>query len=147
MLCREAWGDGFLKQLSSDLAEEFPEMKGFSYRNLKSIRQLYLYYSQEDMIGKQLVSQLESAFFSVPWGHHILIMQRCKAVNMAMFYIRQIVENNWSRTVLDWQMDSRLYERQCKAVSNFSQPFPFGALARRMGEVRQLNNVTPKMCN
>ena len=57
MLCREAWGDGFLKQLSSDLAEEFPEMKGFSYRNLKSIRQLYLYYSQEDMIGKQLVSQ------------------------------------------------------------------------------------------
>lgn len=66
---------------------------------------------------------------------------------MAMFYIRQIVENNWSRTVLDWQMDSRLYERQGKAVSNFSQPFPFGALARRMGEARQLNNVTPKMCN
>lgn len=126
------WGDGFLKQLSKDLMAEFPEMKGFSYRNLKNIRQWYLTYYQEniirtqavsefktDKIGKQAVSQFEETFFSVPWGHHILIMQHCKDMNMALFYIQQTVENNWSRTVLDWQIDSKLYERQGKAISNF----------------------------
>ena len=53
------WGDGFLKQLSEDLMVEFPEMNGFSYRNIKHIRQWYVFYSQDDIIGKQLVSQLE----------------------------------------------------------------------------------------
>lgn len=141
------WGDGFLKQLSKDLMAEFPEMKGFSYRNLKNIRQWYLTYYQEniirtqpvsefktDKIGKQAVSQFEETFFSVPWGHHILIMQRCKDMNMALFYIRQTVENNWSRTVLDWQIDSKLYERQGKAISNFSRtlPLPQSDLAQQI---------------
>ena len=63
------WGDGFLKQLSEDLMSEFSEMNGFSYRNIKHIRQWYVFYSQDDIIGKQLVSQLEQDFFSVPWGH------------------------------------------------------------------------------
>ena len=118
------WGDGFLKQLSEDLMSEFPEMNGFSYRNIKHIRQWYVFYSQDDIIGKQLVSQLEQDFFSVPWGHHILIMQRCKDMNKALFYVRQVVENNWSRTVLDWQIDSNLYERQGKAISNFKNTLP-----------------------
>ena len=83
-----------------------------------------MFYSQDDIIGKQLVSQLEQDFFSVPWGHHILIMQRCKDMNKALFYVRQVVENNWSRTVLDWQMDSNLYERQGKAISNFKNTLP-----------------------
>lgn len=118
------WGDGFLKQLSEDLMSEFSEMNGFSYRNIKHIRQWYVFYSQGDIIGKQLVSQLEQDFFSVPWGHHILIMQRCKDMNKALFYVRQVVENNWSRTVLDWQIDSNLYERQGKAISNFKNTLP-----------------------
>ena len=63
------WGDGFLKQLSEDLMSEFPEMNGFLYRNIKHIRQWYVFYSQDDIIGKQLVSQLEQDFFFVPWGH------------------------------------------------------------------------------
>jgi predicted nuclease of restriction endonuclease-like (RecB) superfamily len=67
---------------------------------------------------------LEQDFFSVPWGHHILIMQRCKDMNKALFYVRQVVENNWSRTVLDWQIDSNLYERQGKAISNFKNTLP-----------------------
>lgn len=118
------WGDGFLKQLSQDLSAEFPEMSGFSYRNIKNVRQWYIFYSQHDIIGKQVVSQLEQDFFSVPWGHHILIMQRCKDIEIALFYVRQTVENNWSRTVLDWQIDSNLYERQGKAISNFTKTLP-----------------------
>lgn len=72
------WGDGFLKRLSKDLMAEFPEMKGFSVRNLQLICKWYLFYNQDNIIARQLVSQLEQDFFSVPWGHHILIMQRCK---------------------------------------------------------------------
>lgn len=128
------WGDGFLKQLSKDLTVEFPEIKGFSYRNIKNIRQWYLFYNQENIIGKQAVSQFEQTFFSIPWGHHILIMQRCKEMDMALFYIQQTMENNWSRTVLDWQIDSKLYERKGKAISNFSRtlPIPQSDLAQQI---------------
>ena len=146
------WGDGFLKQMSQDLSEEFPEMKGFSVRNLQSICSWYNFYLQILPKTKQLVSQMNvektkqvvpqfkdmddekpislphnsilTAFFSVPWGHHILIMQRCKDIEKALFYIQQTVENNWSRSVLDWQIDSKLYERQGKAVTNFSYTLP-----------------------
>lgn len=45
-------------------------------------------------------------------------------MNKALFYVRQVVENNWSRTVLDWQIDSNLYERQGKAISNFKNTLP-----------------------
>ena len=128
------WGDGFLKQLSQDLSAEFPEMKGFSLRNIERIRKWYITYKDVFPFATQLVPQIEDSsktaqpvpqsFFSIPWGHHILIMQRCKDVNMALFYIQQTIENNWSRTVLDWQIDSNLYERQGKAISNFKRTLP-----------------------
>ena len=118
------WGDGFLKQISQDLMTEFPEMSGFSVRNLQLICKWHSFYNQEFTNAKQLVSHLQQDFFSVPWGHHILIMQRCKDMDKALFYIQQTVENNWSRTVLDWQIDSNLYERQGKAVSNFRNTLP-----------------------
>ena len=144
------WGDGFLKQLSQDLSAEFPEMKGFSLRNIERIRKWYIEYKDVFPIATQPVPQLEGSsktaqvvsqfqtedvsqvvtrqirqdFFSVPWGHHILIMQRCKDMDMALFYIQQTVENNWSRTVLDWQIDSNLYERKGKAISNFKRTLP-----------------------
>lgn len=150
------WGDSFLKQLSEDLNAEFPEMKGFSYTNLRYIKQWYSHYSKgfsicQQLVGKtkktntkqvvshvenenavqlnsqncqQLVGKLQNGFFSIPWGHHILIMQRCKEMDKAMFYIRKTLENNWSRSVLDWQIDSNLFERQGKAVSNFSLTLP-----------------------
>lgn len=140
------WGDGFLKQLSRDLSSEFPEMKGFSLRNIERIRKWYITYKDVFPIATQVVPKLESSlktaqvepeiqtkevarlihqdFFAIPWGHHILIMQRCKDTSKALFYIQQTVENNWSRTVLDWQIDSNLYERQGKAISNFKRTLP-----------------------
>ena len=65
------WGDGFLKQLSKDLMTEFPEIKGFSERNLKYIRQWFLYYTSEPAIGQQAVAQL----VQVPWGHNLQIIR------------------------------------------------------------------------
>lgn len=119
------WGDGFLKELSRELMAEFPDMKGFSYRNLKYIRQWFLFYNQEGSIGQQVVAQLgEDIFFSVPWGHHLYIMSSCKDINKALFYLQKTVENGWSRAVLLNFLDTDLYERQGKAVNNFSRFLP-----------------------
>ena len=118
------WGDGFLQTLSADLCKEFPTIKGFSYRNLKSIRQWYLFYNQLDIIGKQLVSQLEVSLFSIPWGHHIMIMQRCKNTQEALFYVHKTIENHWSRSVLEHQIALNLYVRQGKAITNFQHQLP-----------------------
>ena len=141
-----SWGDGWLKELSRELMAEFPDMKGFSYRNLRYIRQWYEFYYQRITIwqqpvaklgeynGQQVVAQLdnvnmqqpvaqisEEAFFSVPWGHHLYIISQCKDVNRAVFYLKKTVENGWSRAVLLNYLDTNLYERQGKAVNNFTR--------------------------
>ncbi len=54
------WGDGWLKELSRELTAEFPNMNGFSYRNLRNIKQWYQFYNQEDTIWQQPVAKLES---------------------------------------------------------------------------------------
>lgn len=130
------WGDSFLQKLSKDLSHDFPDMKGFSYRNLKSIRQWYIFYNQFNIIGQQSVSQLEetngqqsvsqieSIFFSIPWGHHLYIIQKCKDIEKAKFYLRKTVENGWSRAVLSNFMSTNLYEREGKAVTNFQNTLP-----------------------
>ena len=129
-----SWGDGWLKELSRELMAEFPDMKGFSHRNLKYIRQWYQFYNERITIGQQVVAQLESTnvqqavaqisedvFFSVPWGHHLYIISQCKDVDRAVFYLKQTVENGWSRAVLLNYLDTNLYERQGKAVNNFNR--------------------------
>ena len=141
-----SWGDGWLKELSRELMTEFPDMKGFSHRNLQYIRQWYLFYTQENTIVQQVVAQLEDVnvqqhvaklgddmrqqpvaqisedvFFSVPWGHHLYIISQCKDVSRAVFYLKKTVENGWSRAVLLNYLDANLYERQGKAVNNFNR--------------------------
>lgn len=116
------WGDGWLKELSRELMAEFPDMKGFSHRNLKYIRQWYGFYNQQLIFGQQPVAQIsEDVFFSVPWGHHLYIISQCNDVERAVFYLNKTVENGWSRAVLLNFLDTNLYERQGKAVNNFNK--------------------------
>ena len=85
-----SWGDGWLKELSRELMAEFPDMKGFSYRNLRYIRQWYEFYYQRITIWQQPVAQIsEDVFFSVPWGHHLYIISQCKDVERAVFYLKK----------------------------------------------------------
>lgn len=117
-----SWGDGWLKELSRELIMEFPDMKGFSYRNLKYIRQWHQFYNQHIIIGQQLVAPIdEETFFSVPWGHHLYILSQCKDIDKAVFYLNKTIELGWSRSVLLNFLDTDLYERQGKAVSNFDR--------------------------
>jgi predicted nuclease of restriction endonuclease-like (RecB) superfamily len=131
------WGSGFIEQLSKDLRQEFPEMKGFSAKNLRYMRVFYTFYSQ-DLICAQLVRKLQHAdnkenikseqvvpkLVSIPWGHHIFILKKIKDVNKALFYVNKTIENNWSRAVLEYQIEINLYGRQGKAMTNFSLTLP-----------------------
>ena len=114
------WGDGFLSKLSHDLMAEFPDMKGFSKRNLELIRQWYLFYTKEKPITQQAVSQLTQ----VPWGHNIAIISKCKNRDKALYYLQNIITNNWSRSVLIHQIESGLYERKGKSITNFKLALP-----------------------
>lgn len=121
-----SWGDSFISNLSNDLKKEFPDMKGFSVQNLKNIRYWYLFYA-EYLIGLQAVSQLkkiENKIKSIPWGHNQRIMYKCKSVREAIFYVEKTIENGWSRTILEHQIDSKLYERLGSAISNFDSRLP-----------------------
>ncbi len=125
------WGSGFIEQLSKDLKEEFPEMKGFSYNNLLRMRNFYQFYmpvSQVDeivpQVGEQILAQVVPKLALIPWGHHIKIMQKIKDIDQAFFYINKTIENNWSRAVLEYQIESNLYSRQGKAVTNFNLTLP-----------------------
>lgn len=122
------WGDGFLQQLSLDLSSEFPGMKGFSRRNLKYIRQWFLFYNARKTIGQQAVAQLTQ----IPWGHNIVIMSGCKSLDEAFFYIQKTIQNSWSRAVLTHHLESGLFEREGKAITNFETtlPAPQSDLAR-----------------
>ena len=124
------WGSGFLNRLSRDLMSEFPDMKGFSKRNLEQIRKWYLFYSEDLKFAKQPATQL----FHIPWWHNVIIASKCKTVDEAIFYVLETVKNNWSRSVLTHQIENGLFQRLGKAVSNFNEtlPQPDSDLAKEM---------------
>jgi predicted nuclease of restriction endonuclease-like (RecB) superfamily len=120
------WGDGFLLQLSRDLKVEFPEMQGFSERNLKYIRQWHLFYAAtshaqlDESIRQQVIAQI----VQIPWGHNITIITKCKDVDEALYYVQSTLTHNWSRSVLVHQIENRLYQRTGKAIHNFTLTLP-----------------------
>lgn len=121
-----SWGESFLKTLSEDLRKEFPNMKGFSAENLKHIRYWYIFYN-DYLIGLQVVTQLsdvERKIKSIPWGHNQRIMYKCKDVEEALFYVNKTIENGWSRTILEHQIDGDVYKRAGSAITNFDMKLP-----------------------
>jgi predicted nuclease of restriction endonuclease-like (RecB) superfamily len=111
------WGEGFLTQLSQDLSIEFPELKGFSLRNLKYIRQWVSFWSLAPQFGQQLVAQ-------IPWGHNLVLISKTNNPTEALFYLQKTLEHGWSRAVLTHQIESNLYRREGKAVTNFQMTLP-----------------------
>jgi predicted nuclease of restriction endonuclease-like (RecB) superfamily len=115
-----AWGEGILKQLSRDLMSEFPDMKGFSERNLRLVRQWVLFWFESSAIWQQAVAELTQ----IPWGHNQVIINKCKNVKEGLYYARNAIEYGWSRSVLTHQIESKLWQREGKALSNFAKALP-----------------------
>ena len=119
------WGDGFYKNLSADLCAKLPDVKGFSETSLKSLKYFYSTYNQILIIRPQLVDELKASIFSIPWGHHRILLDKFRNnPEKALFFIRKTREQNWSRALLLNFVDTDLYERSGKAVSNFTETLP-----------------------
>ena len=122
------WGEGLLRQMSIDLKNTFPDMAGFSETNLKTMRLWYRFYA-EAVNGQQVVDELRCddifrLITTIPWGHNQRIIFKCKDVREAVFYAQYTLENNWSRDVLEHQIESGLYERKGRAITNFKDKLP-----------------------
>jgi predicted nuclease of restriction endonuclease-like (RecB) superfamily len=116
------WGDGVIHSLSIDLKKELPEASGLSQSNLYYAKKFYKLYHP---FFPQVVGKLQSDLFAVPWGHHRLIIDKCSdSPKKALFYVRETVKNGWSRSVLLNFLDTDLYERHGKALSNFTETLP-----------------------
>jgi predicted nuclease of restriction endonuclease-like (RecB) superfamily len=193
----EGWGTKVIEQLSVDLQKAFPDMTGFSLRNLKYMRQFATTYpdlligqqpaaqlqleqknrklivqqpaaqmkknnkkiigqqaaaqlkknekslitqqpaaqlKNHNEIGQQAVAQFSNKIFylsnpllaSIPWGHHMLLLDKIKEEEESFWYINKTIENNWSRAVLQYQIETDLYLRQhkTKKASNFHLTLP-----------------------
>lgn len=135
----ERWGAGVVKQFALDMRQAFPDANGFSLSNIKYMKQWYLFYFQQSIKSQQTVGQLDLTEKSqqvvdqlgmpevlglVPWGHHIQIISKCKSFNEAFFYINKIATEGWSRSFLEHQLDSNLYENQGSAITNFDATLP-----------------------
>lgn len=112
----EGWGAKIIDQISKDLGSEFPDIKGFSVRNLKYIRAF-----AEAWPDTQFVQQ---AAAQIPWFHNCTLLDKVKDPKEREWYIQQTIQNGWSRNILVLQIESGLYYRQGQAVTNFKATLP-----------------------
>jgi predicted nuclease of restriction endonuclease-like (RecB) superfamily len=101
-------------------------MKGFPPRNLNYMRALAEAYPDAEFV-QQPVAQ-------IPWGHNLRILEAVNDPGEREWYLRQTIEHGWSRNVLVHQIESQLYQRQGKALTNFAQtlPAPQSELAQQL---------------
>lgn len=110
------WGAKVVDKLADDLRSSFPEMKGFSPRNLKYMRAFAEAYPDFEFV-QQAVAQ-------IPWGHNVRILDQVKDEAERHWYIHQAFQYGWSRDVLVMQIETGLYRRQGKAITNFDKTLP-----------------------
>lgn len=123
---RAGWGRKVIDRLAADLRRAFPEMRGFSPRNLKYMRAFAEAYPEEQFV-QQLAAQM-------PWFHNCALLDKVKSPSEREWYIRQTIQNGWSRSILIHQIESGLHKRQGQAISNFSRtlPAPQSELAQQL---------------
>jgi predicted nuclease of restriction endonuclease-like (RecB) superfamily len=112
----EGWGAKVVEQLAKDLKSEFPDMTGLSRTNLLYMRAFAEAYPDESIVhqpGGQ-----------IPWKHNCVILDKVKDPEQRLWYIQQTIANGWSRNVLVLQIESRLFDRQGSAITNFEQALP-----------------------
>ncbi|WP_298351046.1 YhcG family protein [Runella sp.] len=135
----EKWGAKVIEQIAADLQKELPGLRGFSFTNLKNMRQFADEYSSnallelitvkvqgvenESIINSQLTTgQFEGLtpdlFFGIGFTQHILLLNKCKIWQERLFYMTRTVENHWTGEMLEWQIKTQLYQKQGKTIQN-----------------------------
>ena len=120
----QGWGAKVIERLSQDLRSAFPEMKGFSPRNLKYMRAFAEAWPEPEFV-QEVLAQL-------PWYHQLALLDKLPGPQTRKWYAAKAIEHNWSRNVLVMQIENRLLERSGKAATNFelTLPKPQSDLAR-----------------
>ena len=108
---QKGWGARVIDRLSADLHAAFPEMTGFSPRNLRYMRAFAEAWPDEEIV-QQAVARL-------PWGHNVRLLDRIESRDKRLWYARQAIEHGWSRAVLEAQIETGLHRRAGKALTNF----------------------------
>lgn len=111
------WGASIIEQISLDLRNDFPDMKGFSRRNLYAIKQWFEFYNRDFEFVAQTVAQ-------IPWGHNRLIISKLKSIPDALFYCEQVAKNGWSRDFLESEISKKAHLRNSISTNNFSKTLP-----------------------
>ncbi len=121
---REGWGAKVIERLAQDLRSAFPDMKGFSARNLKYMRSFAEAWPDEAFV--------QGVLAQLPWYHQLALIDKLKTAEQRRWYAAKAIEHNWSRNVLVMQIEARLRERSGQAITNFpgSLPKPQSDLAR-----------------
>jgi predicted nuclease of restriction endonuclease-like (RecB) superfamily len=113
---QSGWGSKVIDRLAADLRSAFPEMSGFSPRNLKYMRAFAEAWPDDEFV-QQVAEQL-------PWFHNCTILDKVKTLAERIWYTQQTVENGWSRNVLIHQIESNVFNRKGKAITNFNRTLP-----------------------
>ena len=112
----EGWGAKVIDRMAADLKEAFPEMSGFSPRNIKYMRKFAECWPDFEIV-QQVVAQ-------IPWRTNRMLLDKLPDAESRIWYARQALENGWSSTVLDLQIQSGLMERSGKSINNFPAALP-----------------------
>ncbi|MDD4963203.1 MAG: PDDEXK nuclease domain-containing protein [Gallionella sp.] len=121
----QGWGTKVIERLAHDLRVAFPEMKGFSPRNLKYMRAFAEAWSDAEFV--------QAVLAQLPWYHQLALLDKLPGPATRRWYAIKAIENNWSRNVLVMQIENRLLERSDRTLTNFelSLPKPQSDLARQ----------------
>ena len=109
---RQGWGAKVIDRLSYDLKTAFPDMKGFSPRNLKYMRKFAEAWPEQEIVQGSLAQ--------ITWYHNLALLEKCQSPDVRLWYAAKTIENGWSRNVLTVQIEMCLHERQGKALTNFN---------------------------
>lgn len=112
----QGWGAKVIERLAHDLRTAFPDMKGFSPRNLKYMRAFAEAWPDPEFV-QQAVAQL-------PWGHNLVLLDRLNAAEERRWYAAKAIDHGWSRNMLNIQIETRLLDRSGTAVTNFAVSLP-----------------------
>jgi predicted nuclease of restriction endonuclease-like (RecB) superfamily len=112
----EGWGTKVIDRLAKDLKREFPDMGGFSPRNLKYMRAFAEAYPDEQIMQRYAAQ--------IPWRHNQVLLDKLKDPEQRLWYAQKSFENGWSRDILVTQIESNLFTRQRGAITNFQRTLP-----------------------
>jgi predicted nuclease of restriction endonuclease-like (RecB) superfamily len=112
----QGWGAKIIDRIAADLRQAFPEMKGFSPRNLKYMRAFAAAWPEREIV-QQAVAQLS-------WSHNIALLEKLEIPEVRLWYAARTLEHGWSRNILFIQIETRAHLRQGKAQNNFTATLP-----------------------